>query len=57
MKITKEDIDSLNSVVKIDISADDYQEKVDTQLKDYRKKANIPGFRKGHVPMSLVKKQ
>ncbi len=57
MKITKEDIDALNSVVKIDISADDYQEKVDSQLKDYRKKANIPGFRKGHVPMSLVKKQ
>ena len=57
MKITKEDIDALNSVVKIDISADDYQKKVDTQLKDYRKKANIPGFRKGHVPMSLVKKQ
>ena len=57
MKITKEDIDALNSVVKIDISSDDYQEKVDSQLKDYRKKANIPGFRKGHVPMSLVKKQ
>ncbi len=57
MKITKEDIDSLNSIVKIDISADDYQGKVDTQLQDYRKKANIPGFRKGHVPMSLVKKQ
>jgi len=57
MKITKEDIDALNSVVKIDISADDYQEKVDSQLKDYRKNANIPGFRKGHVPMSLVKKQ
>jgi trigger factor len=57
MKITKEDIDALNSVVKIDISANDYQEKVETQLNDYRRKANIPGFRKGHVPMSLVKKQ
>ncbi|WKK65459.1 trigger factor [Lutimonas zeaxanthinifaciens] len=57
MKITKEDIDALNSVVKIDITANDYQEKVDNQLNDYRKKANIPGFRKGHVPMSLVKKQ
>lgn len=57
MKITKEDIDALNSVVKIDISANDYKEKVDTQLNDYRRKANIPGFRKGHVPMSLVKKQ
>jgi len=57
MKITKEDIDALNSVVKIDITTEDYQDKVDNQLKDYRKKANIPGFRKGHVPMSLVKKQ
>ncbi len=57
MKITKEDIDALNSVVKIDITANDYQEKVDSQLNNYRKKANIPGFRKGHVPMSLVKKQ
>lgn len=57
MKITKEDIDALNSVVKIDITTEDYKDKVDSQLKDYRKKANIPGFRKGHVPMSLVKKQ
>jgi trigger factor len=57
MKITKEDIDALNSIVKIDINADDYQNKVNTELNNYRKKANIPGFRKGHVPMSLVKKQ
>ena len=57
MKITKEDIDAVNSVVKIDITANDYQEKVDSQLNNYRRKANIPGFRKGHVPMSLVKKQ
>ncbi len=57
MKITKENIDALNSIVKIDINADDYQGKVETELNNYRKKANIPGFRKGHVPMSLVKKQ
>ena len=57
MKIIKEDIDALNSIVKIDISATDYQNKVDDELNSYRKKANIPGFRKGHVPMSLVKKQ
>ncbi|NOQ92854.1 MAG: trigger factor [Flavobacteriaceae bacterium] len=57
MKITKENIDALNSIVKIDINTDDYQSKVETELNNYRKKANIPGFRKGHVPMSLVKKQ
>ena len=52
MKITKEDIDALNSVVKIDISADDYQGKVDTQLQDYRKKANIPSAARGAPKMS-----
>ena len=57
MKITKENIDALNAIIKIDIKADDYKSKVDAELKNYRKKANIPGFRKGHVPMSLVKKQ
>jgi len=57
MNITKENIDTLNSIVKIDITSEDYQSKVEEILKDYRKKANIPGFRKGHVPMGLVKKQ
>lgn len=57
MNITKEQIDELNAVVKVDIAKDDYQDKVQTILKDYRKTANIPGFRKGHVPMGLVQKQ
>ena len=57
MNITKENIDALNAVVKIDIVQEDYQSKVAEILKDYRKKANIPGFRKGHVPMGLIKKQ
>ena len=57
MNITKEQIDDLNAVVKVAITKDDYQEKVDTVLKDYRKQANIPGFRKGQVPMGLIKKQ
>ncbi|MCL6268193.1 trigger factor [Flagellimonas myxillae] len=57
MNITKEQIDELNAVVKVAISKDDYQEKVDKILKDYRKQANIPGFRKGQVPMGLIKKQ
>ncbi len=57
MNITKEQIDDLNAVVKVDIAKDDYQEKVVSILKDYRKTANIPGFRKGHVPMGLVQKQ
>ncbi len=57
MNITKEQIDDLNAVVKVAISKEDYQDKVDQILKDYRKQANIPGFRKGQVPMGLIKKQ
>ncbi|WP_430928012.1 trigger factor [Polaribacter marinivivus] len=57
MNITKENLDALNAVVKVDIVTEDYQEKVTEVLNDYRKKANIPGFRKGHVPMGMVKKQ
>jgi len=57
MNITRENIDELNAVVKVEIAKEDYNEKVDKILKDYRKNANIPGFRKGHVPMGMVKKQ
>ncbi|MFN0728874.1 trigger factor [Polaribacter gochangensis] len=57
MNITKENVDALNAVVKVDIVAEDYQTKVTEVLQDYRKKADIPGFRKGHVPMGMVKKQ
>ncbi len=57
MNITRENKDALNAVVKIDIEKNDYSEKVEKILTDYRKSANIPGFRKGQVPMGLVKKQ
>ncbi len=57
MNISKEQLDELNAVVTVDIAKADYSDKVDNILKDYRKNANIPGFRKGHVPMGLVKKQ
>jgi len=57
MNITKESVDALNAVVKVEISAADYQGKVEKILQDYRQKADIPGFRKGHVPMGMVKKQ
>ncbi len=57
MNISKEQIDELNAVITVDIAKEDYSTTVEDILKDYRKKANIPGFRKGHVPMGLVKKQ
>ena len=57
MNITRENKDALNAVVKIDIEKSDYADKVEKILTDYKKSANIPGFRKGQVPMGLIKKQ
>jgi len=57
MNITKENLDALNAVIKVEFVEADYKEKVDKLLLDYRKKANIPGFRKGQVPMGMIKKQ
>jgi trigger factor len=57
MNVTRENIDALNAVVKVDIAKEDYSDQVEKILTDYRKTANIPGFRKGHVPMTMVKKQ
>lgn len=57
MNITRENIDALNAVVTVDIAKDDYNNKVQKILTDYKKTANIPGFRKGQVPMGMVKKQ
>ncbi len=57
MNITKQQVDALNAVVTVEITKEDYSEKVSKVLTDYRKNANIPGFRKGAVPMSLIEKQ
>lgn len=56
MNITRENIDELNAVLKIDVVKADYEEKVENVLRDYRKKASIKGFRPGMVPIGLVKK-
>lgn len=57
MNISKEQVDALNAIVTVAISKEDYADKVEKVLSDYRKNANIPGFRKGQVPMSLIQKQ
>jgi trigger factor len=56
MNITRENIDELNAVLKVDVLKADYEEKVENVLRDYRKKATIKGFRPGMVPIGLVKK-
>lgn len=57
MNVTRENVDELNAILKVTVEKSDYQEKVDQTLADYRKRANLPGFRKGKVPMGMIKKQ
>ena len=57
MKISRKDSGALNTLITIYIVRNDFDDKVKNVLSDYRKKANIPGFRKGHVPMGMIKKQ
>jgi len=57
MKVSRKDIDKLNSILSVSIDKVDYDSNVEKVLTDYRKRANIPGFRKGHTPIGLIKKQ
>ena len=57
MNITFEAPDKVNGLMTITLENADYQGEVDKTLKDYRKRANVPGFRPGQTPMSLIKRQ
>ena len=57
MNITFENPDKVNGLLTITIEKEDYQEAVEKTLKNYRKKAQVPGFRPGMVPMGMIKKQ
>ena len=57
MNVTTTEAGDLKAILRVEIQPEDYKEKVEKTLSDYRKKANIPGFRPGKVPASLIKKQ
>ena len=56
MNVSLQNIDKVSAQLTVKLEKADYQEKVDKSLKSFRQKAQMPGFRKGMVPMSLVKK-
>ena len=57
MQISQEQQSELLTVLKIRLQPEDYQNRVKDILKRYQKSAQIPGFRPGHVPAGLIKKQ
>ena len=56
MKITREQREVGTSLLKVVVAEADYAEAVDKALREYKRKANIPGFRPGMVPMGVVRK-
>ena len=56
MKIEQNRIDDLNIELSLTVTPEDYSDSKKKRLAEYRKKAEIKGFRKGMVPMSLVEK-
>ena len=57
MNISFECADKVNGLMTITLEKADYEEAVTKKLKEYRKKAQVPGFRPGMVPMGLIKRQ
>lgn len=56
MNITKENSSALEAVLKVKLGPEDYEPRVNEALKTYQKRAQMPGFRPGKVPSSLIKK-
>ena len=57
MNISLENIDKVSAVLSIKMEKADYADKVEKALKDLRRKASIPGFRPGQVPIGLLKRR
>ncbi len=56
MDIQFEKISKVSGELTINMAKADYEANVNKSLKDLGKKVQMPGFRPGHVPASLVKK-
>ena len=56
MNIVREQREGGVSLLSVTVGEADYAADVEKALRDYRRKANIPGFRPGMVPMGIVKK-
>lgn len=56
MNVSHNSIDKLNAVISIEIEKADYADRVKKSLRSYGERANIPGFRRGHVPFGMLVK-
>ena len=57
MNISFENPDKVSGLLTLVVEEADIKKDVNKTIEDYRKKANIPGFRPGKAPLSLIKRQ
>ncbi len=57
MNVTAQNHDDVSALLTVTIDRADYKDNVEKQLHNFAKNAQVPGFRKGKVPMSMVKRQ
>ena len=57
MAVSIKQTSDVAAVITVSVKAADYQPQVEKEFKSYQKRANIPGFRPGHAPLGLIKKQ
>ena len=57
MNVTLDKTDNVSAVLNVSIEENDYKPEVEKKLKEIARNANIPGFRKGHVPAGMIQKR
>ena len=57
MNVTAQNHDEVSALLTVTLDKSDYKDKVEKQLHHYAKNAQVPGFRKGKVPLSMVRRQ
>jgi len=56
MNITLDKKSATDGLIKIQLTESDYLPKVEEKVRDYSRKAQIKGFRQGHVPAGVIRK-
>lgn len=56
MNISFEKVSKVQGLLSVSLEKSDYQENLEKSLKEYKKKVNMPGFRPGMVPKSLIQR-
>lgn len=57
MNVTAKNHDEVSALLTVTLDKSDYKDNVEKQLHHYAKNAQLPGFRKGKVPLSMVRRQ